>query len=327
MGAVVGVDVGGSGLRLQSAYAGQLGPVRTAPGARIGERGVDVAALVADAARLLAEDRSAGAEGTAGFVGVAGDVAVDAVCWSQRGLLFLSDPAEVVAAVVSGLGAARTAVVGDAVASLVGALGGVRPGAVVAAGTGAVAFGTDFGGEASSVWRLVDGWGHVLGDRGSAAWVGLEGLRAGLRRHDGLPDGSERLLVMGESAFGATSHWPRRVMTGGNAPELLASFAPHVVEAAEAGDPVAAQICREAGDALGQSLLSAASGIVSPTLVATGGLLGAEPVRSALAATLEAAGRALTPAMGGALEGALILAELLGETGTIPRHPAYVHLA
>ena len=32
-------------------------------------------------------------------------------------------------------------------------------------------------------------------------------------------------------------------------------------------------------------------------------------------------------AAGGALEGALFLATLLGETGAIPRHPAYVHLS
>ncbi len=317
MGAVVGVDVGGSGLRLQWAYAGELSPVHTAPGARIGERGVDVAALAADAARLLSE----------GGVGVGTDVPVDAVCWSQRGLLFLSDPTEVVSTVVVGLGAARTAVVSDAVASLVGALGSVRPGAVVAAGTGAVAFGTDFGSEATSIWRLVDGWGHVLGDRGSAAWVGLQGLRAGLRHHDGLPDGSGRLLVAGESAFGATSRWPRRVMTGANAPELLASFAPQVVEAAVAGDPMAVQICQEAGESLAQSLLAAAVGISSPTLVATGGLLNAVPVRAALESAVAAAGATLTPSEGGALEGALFLAALLGETGTIPRHPAYVHLS
>lgn len=314
MSAIVGVDVGGSGLRLQFRYAGRLGPVLTAPGARIGERGVDVGALATDASRLL---REGGVD--------ASDVA--AVCWSQRGLLFLSDPVQVVAAVSSGLGAERTAVVSDGVASLVGALGSVRPGAVVAAGTGAVAFGSDFGSADTSVWRLVDGWGHVLGDRGSAASVGLAGLRAGLRHHDGLPGGSERLLAAGVAAFGATSHWPRRVMTGADAPELLASFAPRVVEAAEAGDPHAAQVCREAGEALAESLLSAAAGIESPVLVATGGLLNAAPVRDALEAAVRATGATLAAAVGGALDGALHLATLLGETGTIPRHPAYVHLA
>lgn len=306
------MDVGGSGLRLQWSYAGAPGPVLTAPGVRIGSGGIDVPALAGDAARLLHD-------------GGVDDVA--AVCWSQRGLLFLSDPVEVVRVVSSALGAERTAVVSDAVASLVGALGGVRPGAVVAAGTGAVAFGSDFGSADTSVWRLVDGWGHVLGDRGSAAGVGLEGLRAGLRFHDGLPGGSDRLLSEGESAFGATSHWPRRVMTGGDAPALLASFAPRVAEAATLGDAVAARICTAAGESLAESLLSAARGIDSPVLVATGGLLAAEPVRSALEAAVASAGESLTPAVGGALDGALHLATVLGETGTIPRHPAYVHLS
>ena len=95
---------------------------------------------------------------------------------------------------------------------------------------------------------------------------------------------------------------------------------------AEAGDEVASQICRDAGESLAESLLSAAAGIAAPTLVATGGLLSAEPVRSALEATLAAAGAALTPSRGGALDGALHLAGLLAERGTIPRHPAYVHL-
>lgn len=309
--AVVGVDVGGSGLRLQWSYAGEPGPVLTAPGVRIGSEGVDVAALAADAAQLLHDG---------------GVDEVAAVCWSQRGLLFLSDPVEVVRVVSSALGAERTAVVSDAVASLVGALGGVRPGAVVAAGSGAVAFGSDFGALDTSVWRLVDGWGHVLGDRGSAAWVGLAGLRAGLRFHDGLPGGSERLLVEGEAMFGVTSHWPRRVMTGSDAPSMLASFAPRVAEAATAGDPLAEKICRTAGESLAESLLSAARGIESPVLVATGGLLRAEPVRGALEAAVAAAGATLTPAVGGALDGALHLATVLAETGTIPRHPAYVHL-
>lgn len=314
MSAIVGVDVGGSGLRLQFRYAGRLSPVHRAPGARIGEHGVDVGALANDAARLL---QGAG-------VGV-GDVA--AVCWSQRGLLYLSNPTEVVAAVSSGLGAERTALVSDAVASLVGALGGVRPGAVVAAGTGAVAFGSDFGAADTSVWRLVDGWGHVLGDRGSAASVGLAGLRAGLRHHDGLPGGSERMLVEAEGVFGPSSHWPRRVMTGADSPQVLASFAPLVASAAVAGDPVAARICREAGESLAESLLSAARGITEPTLVATGGLLDASPVRSTLEEATRAAGLTLTPALGGALDGAVHLATRLAETGTIPRHPAYVHLS
>ena len=53
----------------------------------------------------------------------------------------------------------------------------------------------------------------------------------------------------------------------------------------------------------------------------------AEAALGAVEATLAAAGASLTPVRGGALDGALCLATLLGETGTVPRHPAYVHLA
>ena len=46
------VDVGGSGLRLQTC-AVSPGPVLTAPGVRVGAGGIDVAALVSDARALL----------------------------------------------------------------------------------------------------------------------------------------------------------------------------------------------------------------------------------------------------------------------------------
>ena len=78
-GAVVAVDVGGSGLRLTT-YAGSPGPVLTAPGVRVGSGGIDVAALVADARSLSA---SAAAESASGAV------PPEVVVWSMRGLLFL----------------------------------------------------------------------------------------------------------------------------------------------------------------------------------------------------------------------------------------------
>ncbi|GGL45692.1 hypothetical protein H9L10_11910 [Phycicoccus endophyticus] len=308
MSTLVAVDVGGSGLRLVVRRAGRDGQRRRADGARLRPEGLDVAALAADA-RLLLD-----AEGVQ---------RPDALCWSTRGLLFLADPVEVLRAVQGALGAHRTAVVSDAVASLVGALGEVVPGAVVAAGTGTVSFGTDF----ADHWTRVDGWGHVLGDRGSAAWVGLEGLRAGLRARDRVSRGSPGLLAAGEELLGACESWPRRVMTGADAPETLASVAPLVTAAAERGDPVAAEVCRAAGRALAESLLASAAGLERPRLVGTGGLLAATAVRTALTERLAAAGAAVAGARGGALEGALLLADVLETTGDLPRHPEYVHVA
>ena len=46
---IVGVDVGGSGLRVQTRYAAGPGPVLTGPGVRVGPDGIDVGALARDA--------------------------------------------------------------------------------------------------------------------------------------------------------------------------------------------------------------------------------------------------------------------------------------
>ena len=304
---VAAVDIGGSGLRGQVLRGGQAGPVRTAPGVRIQPGGIDVPALALAARGLLAEEM--------------GGSVPDVVVWSMRGLLFLADRDEVMRTVRPGLGAERTVVVSDAVANLVGALGGLRPGAVVAAGTGAVAFGTDF----AETWRRVDGWGHVLGDVGSAAWLGLEGLRAALRSHDGLPAGSAALLRSGVESFGEPATWPRQVMNAPDAPERLAAFAPAVANAAPT-DPVCADLCTRGGEGLGDALLAAAAGLPDPVLAATGGVLGAAPVREALEQRLAREGRALTPAEGNALDGARLLGAHLVETGGLPTHASYLLL-
>ncbi|MDQ6714639.1 MAG: hypothetical protein M3Z83_00820, partial [Actinomycetota bacterium] len=154
MSQLVGVDIGGSGLRLRTIVDGRLGEIRSAPGARVGVTGIELDSLVTSV-ELLVHDELEGRDGAGGNRGGIPDVLV----WSMRGLLGLTDPQLVLATVVARLGAARTVVCTDALSSLVGALGTVRPGAVVAAGSGAVAFGTDF----DRVWHRVDGWGHVLG--------------------------------------------------------------------------------------------------------------------------------------------------------------------
>jgi N-acetylglucosamine kinase-like BadF-type ATPase len=68
----------------------------------------------------------------------------------------------------------------DAEAALVGGVGH-RHGVVLIAGTGAFAYGVNARGETGRA----DGWGYLLGDEGSAYWIGAEGLRAIARAHDG----------------------------------------------------------------------------------------------------------------------------------------------
>ena len=151
-------------------------------------------------------------------------------------------PSPCCATCVRGSGRVGLVVTSDAVAGLVGALGRVGPGAVLAAGSGVVAFATDL----EQVWRRVDGWGHVLADRGSGAWNGLAGLRAALATEDGVPGGSGALHALAVQVWGSPREWPRAVMTASDAPARLAGFAPAVASLA-GDDPVAAGICADAG--------------------------------------------------------------------------------
>ena len=324
----MGIDVGGSGLRLRRALDDCSGPIRTAPGARVTTDGIDLDALVTSAERLLSDDHGPGWPG-------ARAARPDVLVWSMRGLLGLLDPETVHRTVARRLGAARTVVCSDALSSLIGGVGAIRPGAVVAAGTGAVAFGTDL----MDVWRRVDGWGHVLGDRGSGAWIGLEGLRAALGATDGVSHGviqgaghgaargqlpcGEALLAAALAHFGPVEGWPRMVMTRPDAPELLAGFAP-VVSGLAAHDPTAATICAAAGRALAASLANAAAGVKDGPLVAVGGLLRAAPVRQAFEVACAESGLTLTPARGTSLDGAMLLARHLASGRTLPGRAPYL---
>jgi len=54
-------------------------------------------------------------------------------------------------------------------------------GVVLISGTGSIAFGRNAAGEE----RRAGGWGYLIGDEGSAVWLGLEGLRAAAHHADG----------------------------------------------------------------------------------------------------------------------------------------------
>jgi N-acetylglucosamine kinase-like BadF-type ATPase len=304
VGAILGVDVGGSGLRAQRVDSGGGSSIDhssidhssserfESDGAAILPGGIDLEPLLAAVAEFDSGHRRP----------------LDVVVWSMRGLLGLSDPERVLRQVHSRLGAARTVVASDAVTSLVGALGEVRPGAVLAAGSGVVAFATDF----ADVWRMVDGWGHVLADRGSGAWIGLEGLRAALAIEDGVPGGSTALNAAARAAWGEPRTWPRAVMTTPDAQARLAAFAP-VVAALAGADALAAQVVAQAATHLADSLESAASSVTGATATAVGGLLRIPEVSAAFEDEIRRRGINLTAASGTALDGALALGRHVGE--------------
>ncbi|MFI8304340.1 N-acetylglucosamine kinase [Streptomyces sp. NPDC085927] len=226
------VDSGGSGLRVVAGTAGGGPLARSASGepVRTGSRGIDPGHLME---QLVPMARGLAAE--------AGVGRLDTAVVGAAGLASLGDAlrAELPAALARELGVRRVALAADAVTAYVGALG-PRPGAVVAAGTGLIAVGTDLAG-----WRRADGWGHLLGDCGGGAWIGRAGLEAALRAHDGRDGGSVRLLELAEEMFGPVVLLPGRLYPRTDRAAVLASFAPRVAECAD-GDAVAAGILRAA---------------------------------------------------------------------------------
>lgn len=299
------VDVGGSGLRARLLRRNAVVDELDAPGARIGPDGLNADELVAALLPIAADGGAA-------------------VAFATRGLIALSDPEDLLNALRS-LNFDRVLVCSDAVSSLVGALGTVGPGAMVSAGTGAVAFGSDFAG----YWRRVDGWGHVLGDRGSGAWIALTTLQLLAEFADRV--GAERaardpLFARATERFGPLTGWPRQLMTRSDAPELLAAWAPVVTELAE--QPICATVIEQAGAHLGDSLAWAADGLPAGATVAySGGVFSAEVVREAFLARCASLELEVVAAQSDSLAGASLLADQLAE-GSVPEvRPPYLFRA
>jgi N-acetylglucosamine kinase-like BadF-type ATPase len=202
-------------------------------------------------------------------------------------------------------GASSVAVTSDAVTAHAGALGG-SPGVVLAAGTGAVATAVDDTGR----FTRVDGWGPLLGDEGSGGWIGIEGLRAALRSHDGRGPRTALVAAVGERYGISLDQLPKYVGQQDNPALIAARFAPSVAAVA-AVDETAAAIMTAAGHALARSVLAAIerSGLRPPVPFAiTGGLvkLGA-PLLDPLDRSIAHAIDRRTP-LGDPIDGAALLA-------------------
>ncbi|CAH0127246.1 BadF/BadG/BcrA/BcrD ATPase family protein [Microbacterium sp. Bi121] len=207
---------------------------------------------------------------------------------------------------------AAIAVTSDVVTAHAGALSGA-PGTLLIAGTGAAALGAD-----SSGVRLVDGWGPDLGDLGGGSWIGREGIRATLRARDGLGGPT----VLGDAVRSHIAPAPDAVAwLAGDEPvaRQLASVAPLVLDAAAAGDDVAAGIAAEAARLLTASAVAASD---DADVVIHGGLGDHAWFRAELEHLLTSAGRVIVAAAGDALDGAALLAR-----HTDMPHERFVHRA
>ncbi|MGI5484089.1 N-acetylglucosamine kinase [Streptomyces lavendofoliae] len=310
-------DAGGAGDGSRSrADAGGTGDVRAvgsvafAEPVRTGAGGID--------ARHLLDRLVPAAEG---LLRRAGARRLAAVAVGAAGMATLGDElrATLPQALRRSLGVPRLALAADAVTAYAGALG-QRPGAVVAAGTGLIALGTDLRG-----WSRADGWGHLLGDCGSGAWIGRAGLEAALRAHDGRPGGSGPLLARVRAVFGPPADLPRLLYPRADRPAVLASFAPEVARCATEGDTVAAGVLARAARHIAEAAAAVCPEGEAREVALTGGLFRTgepllSPLRAALAEHLPYA--RVATAAGDPLDGSLAVAAALA-TGTLrlPREP------
>lgn len=296
---IVAVDLGKTGCRIRATSGTSTFSAHGAGVPGLADSDGDTRAfdaIVATLGELPAEVRSG--VGSMG-VGAAGAEAAPAAARSL---------AERVAAYVE----APVAVTTDAVTAHAGAFEGT-PGTIVIVGTGTVLLTLGDAGTLSQT----DGWGPWLGDEGSGRAIGQEGLRAVLAAHDGRGPATA-LTSAALELHAPLSTLPRWVADTAAPARQLARFAPHVLEAAASGDPVARDIVDRAVDSVVRACAAAGPG---PFCLA-GGIARSHAFGEALRARLRERGLAVVEPRGDALGGAEYIARTPSSAyeGSVVRH-------
>ena len=161
-----------------------------------------------------------------------------------------------------GLGFAESRVISDRETTIAGVLG-KRDGTLAQIGTGSF-FVSRHGG----VTRHAGGWGLVLGDECSGAWLGRELLRATLRAHDGVDAGSPLTETVMNDFDGDAN---RLVLFARDASAAnFAAYAPRLFSAKDAGDDVARALLQSAVHDLERILTVTESGSLPPLYLCGG---------------------------------------------------------
>ncbi len=125
-----------------------------------------------------------------------------------------------------------------------------RPGVVVRAGTGAIAYGLNGQGEQAQC----GGWGTLLGNEGSGYWLACRALNACCRAHDGVePPTLLETLLLKHLEMTDLGQLQRAVLSETLNASEITNMAEIVSRAAAQGDKTARKILREAGKELALS--------------------------------------------------------------------------
>jgi N-acetylglucosamine kinase-like BadF-type ATPase len=125
-----------------------------------------------------------------------------------------------------------------------------KPGVVVIAGTGTIAYGENSRGETADA----SGWGFLLGDEGGGFWIARQAIAAACRAHD--RRGPETALTGALlRAAGVDDMWDLHALIYSEKLSRadIAALAAVVPRAARDGDTAARRILRQAGSELGLS--------------------------------------------------------------------------
>jgi N-acetylglucosamine kinase len=116
-------------------------------------------------------------------------------------------------------------------------------GIVAIAGTGSIIFGRN----SQGCTKRVGGWGHILGDEGSAYYMAVSGMRAALRAYDGRSKPTCLQEHLREHlGLSSLENLIEVIYRRGWSVKEIAALAPIVDRAAASGDEVAISIVEDA---------------------------------------------------------------------------------
>lgn len=163
----------------------------------------------------------------------------------------------------------KTDVMSDAELALTAAFGPSADGMLVISGTGSVVFLRQNG-----TLLRAGGWGHLLGDGGSAYYTGMCALRTVVTLRDRMePDECLEEAVFGALGIGGLSELVRYVYAPERNKADFAKIAPAVNRLAEAGHAAARDILWKSADALSDDAAAVIrrSGMTEVTIALSGG--------------------------------------------------------
>ncbi|TDL90384.1 BadF/BadG/BcrA/BcrD ATPase family protein [Meridianimarinicoccus aquatilis] len=276
---LIGIDGGGTACRIALVSAGRRTDLRVAS-ANVHSDPVGAVATIVDGLTQIADQAGLGRECLSRATGVFGLAGVTG--------------ARVAGKIAAQMPLGQVKVVEDCVPAIVGALG-EEDGVVAGLGTGSF-----FGRQSGGIVDLRGGWGFLLGDEASGAWLGRALLARVLHVHDGLyPATGLTREILARFEDGTSSILD---FAGSARPSDYAAFAPEIVKAASNKDATALDLMQTGAEHVVRAIEALGWRAEEPICL-MGGL--ADHYDAYLPARMSAA---LVPAKASALDGALQMA-------------------